>query len=541
MDQSEFEAKIAGFLKNVPESLPLWEALRPWGARRAIAQMNYEATVAEGDEQSALVSALPWMVYWAMKYVSDSNGGIMFPTANDTWPDMDDAWTVAKKHNQVRSLLQGVISGLLEYEYVNGQVRLPYNGHPELDLLDKSLRYMEVTAFPRPIMLELGQWLVETEGRKSWFNTPRQVQQQVRGAALSLAGNAPAYLPLETATPINGVNLRALGKYWTELMAISLYDFYAMQRARRPTQMVYVRKKFVRHMSRVAEISQEAAGKITASLTITKSDASDPQWHSANIPGLTPLVEVNGGLFLVSSVIVVSMPSWHNMKLLQVVHRESFGEMGDLLGKVGEYTIADHLGKVLKDAPYVKARIGLDMGTKGQGDPDLDVVVYSPGQLLVVIEVKWHIPVGSTFEALQKEGDARRGRLKLAGWREKISREEVSVKWPGSWPDPERIDEDPCERRWFVVTHDTTPAHNLGDSDIKMRSYLLLKHLLKPGSSVCQLISLLDNPPVPNVGESCWETVQYGDVTMKWEDPEPHSDQPEPFKNLQPENLRRRK
>lgn len=55
------------------------------------------------------------------------------------------------------------------------------------------------------------------------------------------------------------------------------------------------------------------------------------------------------------------------------------------------------------------------------------------------------------------------------------------------------------EERWFVITNDVFPTHNLGTSDIKIRPYTLLNHMLPQGSSVEELIGLLDKPPTPPV------------------------------------------
>ena len=71
---------------------------------------------------------------------------------------------------------------------------------------------------------------------------------------------------------------------------------------------------------------------------------------------------------------------------------------------------------------------------------------------------------------------------------------EETAQWPPDWNIPHDV-----TQRWFVITHDVFPTHDLGTTDIKIRPYTLLKHMLPPGSSAEQLISLLAKPPTPPV------------------------------------------
>ena len=517
---------LESLLENIPKSLALWQQLGRGDPQRAIADINYEAFRPGlfDSEDGERLDALAWMVYWLMRYGHNPQSSIQREGSLDALPGMKEAWSVAKNHRKVRDVLAGVKSDLLSCEHRDGHIYLSYAGqHPELDLLVRSLRHSEVPEMPELIMLDLGEWLEDTGGTKTWFETPSKVQEQVRKAVESLADTAPSYMPEETDTPIGSVTLGHLSRYWKELWAISLYHHYAMQRTGSPNRTVFGYKTFVRHMSGVSGVSECDAGKITDHLTMTRDDASG----TVHNPQLTPIVEVNGRLFLVSGLIIATMHSHHNIKLLQV--GTSFGEMGEILGRFGEYTVAERLREQLRGGVHIAARLKVFPARKCIPG-DADVVVYSPGRLLVVLEVKWHIPVNNTFEELQKERDARHGQCQMEKLREAIHRGEVHIEWPESWP---AVDIDPREWKWFVVTHDTIPVHDLGNSDIPIRPYLLIKHHLKPGASVQDLVELLDSPDTPDVGESSPKTILYGDVTIKVENPSPHPDQPELLKNLE--------
>ena len=384
------------------------------------------------------------------------------------------------------------------------------------------------------------------------------------------------------------MTLGELTYYWNELSAISLYDYFVMRTTRSPSRLVYNRRNFMAHMARQTGISQQAADEITEKMTMNRHCTSTPDPVAVHNPQLAPLVRVEGGLFLAFTLIVLSMAHLRTTKLLQVAYsgnptgrlRQQLGDEGEKrvcdllkeklrsdvliankvlvhkgntrpshlqplghslrqqLGDEGEKRVCDLLKEKLRSDVLIANKVLVHKGnTRAITVTDLDVVVYVPGELLVVIQVKWHIMVNSQYEALYQQNRARKGRRDLETLREQMDAGDVQVQWPPEWGD---VDADRCKRRWFVLTHDTMPVHNLGASDIKMRSLVLIQQLLpRSDHSVQDLVEVLDCPPTPIVGESVWETIRYGDWTFRVEHSTFHPNQPAPFTDI-PAIIRKR-
>ena len=127
----------------------------------------------------------------------------------------------------------------------------------------------------------------------------------------------------------------------------------------------------------------------------------------------------------------------------------------------------------------------------------------------MVLEVKWHIQTDGTYEARKHEKEARKRQARLVKRRFAIRSGTETAQWPPDWNIPSDV-----TQRWFVVTHDVFPTHELGTSDIKIRPHTLLKHMLPPGSSAEQLIGLLDKPPTPPVEKRRNTRHKFGALTI---------------------------
>ena len=150
---------------------------------------------------------------------------------------------------------------------------------------------------------------------------------------------------------------------------------------------------------------------------------------------------------------------------------------------------------------------------KGQTASDLDVVAYSPQEnLLVVLEIKWHLGVDGIYEEIAIEQEALDKRNRLESLRHAVEAGTVAVSWPDTWPPVP----DDTDWRWFVLTHDVLPTQDNNNSDIRIRSYKMLKHLLPTEATLRHLVNLLDAPPTPDCAPN-WERHRFGRLVVEVE------------------------
>ena len=139
------------------------------------------------------------------------------------------------------------------------------------------------------------------------------------------------------------------------------------------------------------------------------------------------------------------------------------------------------------------------------------MVAYSPQEnLLVVLEVKWHLGVDGTYEEIAIEQAALGKHDRLKSLRHSVEAGAVTVSWPDTWPPVP----DDTEWRWFVLTNDVLPTQDNNDSNIRIRSHQMLKHLLPAGVPLRHLVDLLDAPPTPDCVPN-WERHRFGRLVVE--------------------------
>jgi hypothetical protein len=139
---------------------------------------------------------------------------------------------------------------------------------------------------------------------------------------------------------------------------------------------------------------------------------------------------------------------------------------------------------------------------------DLDVVTFDPAdRTMAVFEILWRIGADGSAEVADIEEAAHAKRSQVARVRGEMARGEASPRWPKQWPDPGGV-----PIRWFILSPNVLPVRRPDDDGIIVRSNQMLERMLPSGSSVADLVALLENPPYPpdELSETSWHKVVYG-------------------------------
>jgi hypothetical protein len=224
-------------------------------------------------------------------------------------------------------------------------------------------------------------------------------------------------------------------------------------------------------------------------------------------PCLTPLIPLASGDELVpmSSLIAPGSPVRNFTALLQLDDRR-FGEAGRRLGLLGSNTVASTLRSRL-DGARVAARVGVRY-SDGSSAGDLDVVAYDPhARLMVVFEVLWHIGPDGSVEVARSEERAHGKREQVARLRSDVKSGRALPRWPSGWDAATAADV-----RWFILTPNVLPIMTVAEDGITVRSHQMVERMLRAGSSVADLVRLLDDPPIPPVPltRTGWSQIRYG-------------------------------
>ena len=527
---------FAAYLESYPQTLRCWQRPGQGGVPTALVGLNYRATRVEAGtplQISGTQNGLAVAADWTRRYMSSSPGEIVGESDGET------LWRTAIAYWRLRNHLTEVESGRRGFEARRRRIRLPHNGDLRLQGLAMWLDLAEFLQGVAPLTSDpssqrivaeflsvIEDWHRVTGGQAHWFCAPEQVCDPVRDAVAVFLSEAARYLPADTATA-DGYTLAMFYAYWHELLSLATYNHSAIMLGYRQGATFapeFRRDVFVEQIATSAQIPLSAADRITTQLTLDTGQVRDV--------ALTPIVSLsNGALFVMNALVTTSNPERNMVKVLQS-DPSRFGQVGNLLGTEGEQTILRLVEKRLSPGILCATNVGVAR-RKGHDASDLDVVVYSPREnLLVVLEIKWHIGVDGTYEEIAIEQSAVDKRDRLRSLRGSVQAGTTTVGWPHTWPPAP----DSTQWRWFVLTNDVLPTQD-STSGIRIRSYQMLKHLLPTEATLRQLVDLLDDPPTPEGCTPYWKPHRFGALVVEVDSAGFAQDQPPPFALPELENL----
>ena len=523
---------FAEYLERFPPTMFCWQRPGRGGAPTVLAGLNYRAALLDADTPLQVAdqhNALAVAADWVLRYMSPPPGKKMGSF------DQEALWRMAATYWYLRNHLTEVRDDRRGFESKRGRIGLPYNGDLPLQGLALWLKAAdEIAAVGQTATLRrriadaapsLLTWFHHGGTAVIWFCTPDEIREPLRAASEAVLSATPSYVP-EGAETSHGLSLGMIRAYWRELLSLAIYNHTAMSIGSQERATVcpeFEESKFVEKMAESAGIPVAASAEATNLLTLDTARTRDA--------ALTPLVRLdNGGLFVMTSSVVAANPERNLLKVLQA-NRQGYGGIGSTLGREGEQTVSRLLDERMASGILCGANLKVTR-KKGYDFTDLDVVVYSPKEnLVVVLQVKWHIGIDGTYDSRRATEDALGKQSQLGHHRHEVESRTSRVSWPEAWPHVS----DSTEWHWFVLTNDLLPAQSRGDSDITIRSYQMLKHLLPEQASARTLINLLSDPPIPTGCAPQWDRYHFGSLKVDVETVDVPWQQPSPFNLPEPE------
>lgn len=505
---------IAGYVEDQPRQLPCWgDGIL--GLYPVLSWLNTHPVVVQRElvaEKGVLFGVMMTArahhnqvgtaVAWAIQYMVGPPG--QAPTDPDRLTELFD---LAGRAYLLRNLLAEVRQGVRRFEVDGNKIIMAFAGNRRLDALDRFLDLVEDLTPPEPRAWDprLRAWLGAGGLDTPWDRSPYWVRAEFRASAVSLIANYPSYLPpdLDVGGFTMGQATRVLG----ELLARGLYMNACILRGSTSvivTVPLVDADAFVADLAETTDVPGDRLHQIVALLTLDLARCPDPC--------LTPLIPLGRDLLLpLSSLIVPSSPVRNFTALLQA-DPNRFGRAGQELGSLGARTTADTL-KRLSGALLATGIKVLRPDRSHAGD--LDVVVCDPGaRTMVIFEIMWRIGPDGSAEVAKAEDDAQAKRAQVARVRGDIESGRATPRWPAHWPDVSGF-----RTRWFILTPNVLPVRTVESDVTLVRSHQMLARMLASGSSVADLVDLMDEPhyPPPEFTETHWEQVRYGDYEIRFD------------------------
>jgi len=442
-------------------------------------------------------------VAWATQYM----GGPAGPVATDP-EDLPELFDLAGRAYLMRNLLAEVRQGVRRFTADGHKIVMTFDGDRRLDALDRLLDLFEdITDLPKPRTWDprLRPWLDAGGLDVPWGQSPRWVRAEFQAFAVSLIANYPSYLP--AALDVGGFTMGQATRVLEEMLARGCY-MHTCAIGGSTSVLVTVplvdAEAFVADLTESTGVPEDRVRQIVALLTLDLERCPDPC--------LTPLIPLGQDLLLpLSSLIVPSSPVRNFTALLQA-DPARFGRAGQELGSLGARTTAATFKRL--SGALVTTGIKVVRPDRSRAG-DLDVVVCDPTQrIMAIFEIMWRIGPDGSAGVAKAEEDAHAKRAQVARVRGDVESGRATPRWPAQWPDVSGF-----QVRWFILTPNVLPVRTVEPDGTIVRSHQMLARMLAKGSSVAELIALMDEPHYPpaELTETQWEQVTYGDYEINFD------------------------
>lgn len=442
-------------------------------------------------------------VAWATQYMVEPAGPFE-PTA----AALIEVFDLAGRTRLLRNLLAEVRQGVRRFEAEGNHIVMTFDGDARLDALDRVLDlFDEIVDLPEPRRWNkrVRPWFAKGGIDVPWHDSPPWVRQEFRAFAVSLIASYPKYLPDDL--DVGGFTMGEATRVLEELLARGCYMNTCTMLGSTSIAVVvpvFDAPAFVADVAVAAAVPEDRARQILGLLTLDLKRCPDPC--------LTPLIPLGQDLLVpMSSLIVPSSPVRNFTALLQA-DPARFGRAGQALGALGARTTAETFGRL--SGALVTTGINLIRPDRTRAG-DLDVVVCDPvGRTLAIFEIMWRIGPDGSAEVAKVEEAAHAKRDQVARIRSDIESGRATPRWPADWPDVSGF-----ATRWFILTPNVLPVRTVEGDETIVRSQQMLDRMLRDGSSVEDLIKLMDEPPYPppEISETAWEQVTYGDYVIDFD------------------------
>lgn len=479
------------YVEQVPSRLGIWRIERV-GLLGLIAWINAQSSldslklaqeigpVAAGMTATAAThNTIALSCRWALQYAGSGTG--------TQEPSCDDRQALLKRAETVwslRDLIRSTRAGAYSFESQGRTVHFAFAGDRRFDTLDRLLdvvRSLDKADFSRPDPRELRKRL-EASPVQSWRNTNEAIRILWRAAARAALDSHDSVF--SDSTELAGYTIGDLKAVWVELSAYAMHHQRGLLAGPKETFWAcpHLAQKEIVDLLRPSGIP---AAQIAAVI----DDATfDPERNDD--PCLAPLLPVDAGLAVPSSLIIYSGPERNALMLA----RQNAPIQGRLANDLGRYGSAQVAG-LFEGYPFKVAKgIKLFRSNKSVAG-DLDVVVLDPSdRVVLVFEVKWHLPVDGAREINAALARAMDGQRQARAIRAGLEAGHLRPRWPQGWPDPTG-----WHWHWFILTNDVLPVIDTM-AEPEIRSHQLLFHIVGRAAKDGGLRNVADRlrePPSP--------------------------------------------